>query len=135
MELILYRKYFTKVNTIGELFINGDKFCDTLEDTDRFLEAGGTKVSKQTAIPRGTYKVRLTYSDRFGRVMPLVENVPQFTGIRIHIGNTEADTDGCILFGTKQDDHITASKVAFDVFMRLFTLAIDSNEEVILEIQ
>lgn len=91
---------------IGELLINGKKFCDTLEDRERlvwslmpFKQLLGTKIFGTTAIPGGRYEVVLTYSDRFKRTLPLLLNVPQFDGVRIHGGNTEADTEGCILIG------------------------------------
>lgn len=83
----------------GELYVDGRLLGQTLEDEDRRLEDGGEKVYGQTAIPRGRYKVTITFSNRFQRPMPLVHDVPGFTGIRIHGGNTEADTHGCPLLG------------------------------------
>ena len=80
--------------TIGQLFINGEYFCDTLEDEIRQV-----KVMHETAIPVGTYKVTLEGSPKFKRILPLLHNVPGFTGILIHSGNTDKHTSGCILVG------------------------------------
>lgn len=87
---------------VGKLFI-----CDTLEDEDRKLEAGGIKVKGQTAIPRGIYKVQVAYSPRFGKPLPLVMDVPQFEGVRIHGGVDEEDTEGCILVGVRAGDKLS----------------------------
>ena len=84
--------------TIGRLHIDDVYFCDTLEDTVRDV-----KIYGGTAIPSGEYKVILSKSPRFGRVLPEVLNVPNFTGIRIHRGNTAFDTHGCILVGINKE--------------------------------
>lgn len=106
MELTLNRKLKLENKTIGELLINGKKFSDTLEDKVRltwsllpFKTLLGVKIWGKTAIPSGRYQVVLTYSERFKRVLPLLLKVPQFDSIRIHGGNTEADTEGCVLIG------------------------------------
>ena len=103
MELNLYRHtYNTRGdrNIIGDLFIDGEFFCYTLEDERR---ADGVKVYGETAIPTGTYNVKLTKSNRFKRLMPLLLDVPLFKGIRIHGGNTSKDTLGCILVAFNTD--------------------------------
>ena len=106
MKLALIRKYKKDKYCIGKLYIDGEYFCDTLEDKDRGLtdnmtvsEISKIKVKKETAIPTGTYKVTITYSNRFKKNMPLINNVKGFEGIRIHSGNTDKDTEGCILVG------------------------------------
>lgn len=96
MKLELRRKYLKDTYTIGQLYIDGVFFCDTLEDAVR---PDGIKINGKTAIPNGAYKVVLTLSNRFGRVLPLLIGVPGFEGVRIHSGNTEHDTEGCILVG------------------------------------
>ena len=83
----------------GRLFVDKLFFGETLEDKDRYMEAGGEKADGDTAIPRGRYRVTLSPSQRFGRVMPELHDVPGFTGVRIHGGNVEADTLGCPLLG------------------------------------
>lgn len=82
--------------TIGKLYIDGVYFCDTLEDTVR---PAGEKIAGKTAIPAGTYRVKKTMSPRFKKVLPEILNVPNYTGVRIHAGNTAADTEGCVLLG------------------------------------
>lgn len=100
MKLELKRKSCGGKATVGELFINGQFFSFTLEDMDRQLESGGEKVPAQTCIPRGTYEVLITWSNRFKRDLPILLDVPQFEGVRIHSGNTDQDTEGCILLGS-----------------------------------
>ena len=115
MKLKLERIYKAPTYTIGKLYIDGKLFCDTLEDVVR---ADGVKVYGETAIPSGTYKVILNVSNRFKRLMPLLLNVPMFEGIRIHEGNTDKDTHGCILVGKNTvKGKVTESKVTFAAFM------------------
>jgi len=99
MKLKLIRKYKCLNYTIGHLYINDKYFCDTLEDTVRQLDLIEDKIQHKTAIPEGVYKVVVTMSPRFKRLLPLLLNVPFFTGIRIHRGNNKNDTSGCILVG------------------------------------
>lgn len=114
MELFLTRYDLTPARTLGMLAIGGVFQCYTLEDAVR----EGPKVPGQTAIPYGRYQVVLTMSQRFGHVLPLLLDVPNFTGIRIHAGNTAADTEGCILVGTEREgDAILHSRVALDALM------------------
>lgn len=100
----LRRKNYTLKTTTGELFLNRERFSFTLEDTVR---GRGIKINRHTAIPEGTYKVKVSYSNRFKRMMPmvyteqngyeLIQNDISFKGIRIHGGNTHENTEGCIL--------------------------------------
>ena len=112
MEIILYlKRRFKSTYTIGSLFINGEYFCDTLEDKVRTLptmcpntpKGRGCdckeKIFGETAIPEGKYSVILRYSPKFKRTLPAVENVPHFLGILFHSGTTELDSHGCILVG------------------------------------
>lgn len=103
MEINLYRHTYNTEgdrNIIGDLFIDGVFFCHTLEDEKR---ADGLKVFGETAIPTGVYNIKLTMSNRFKRLMPLIMNVPMFSGIRIHGGNTSMDTHGCPLVAFNTD--------------------------------
>ena len=105
MKLTLKRRYFAETYTIGTLFIDGVRFCDTLEDKNRDenrigkFDNGEQKVKNETAIPFGTYEITVNRSPRFGRDLPRLLNVPHFDGILIHRGNTGKDTSGCILVG------------------------------------
>lgn len=106
MRLTLKRIANRPTYCIGRLYINGKYFCDTLEDTDRGMssvmsedELKELKIKGETAIPVGIYKVLITYSPKYKKNMPLINNVPAFSGIRIHSGNSAKDTEGCILVG------------------------------------
>lgn len=98
MELRLKRKALEPEYTIGDLFINGEFFCNTLEDTYRDLSKE-KKIPGKTAIPYGKYEVILNYSPRFKKELPRLLNVSHFDGVLIHGGNTPEDTEGCILVG------------------------------------
>jgi len=88
----------------------------------------GVKVQDKTAIPAGTYSVIIDVSTRFKRLMPHILNVPGFDGIRIHNGNTDSDTDGCILLGFSQNvDFIGRSKEAFGQFFTVLQVALKSG--------
>lgn len=100
-EIVLHLKRIYKGDkyTIGHLYINDEYFCDTIEDVVRELNSDKDKVYGETAIPEGTYNVSITYSPKFKRKLPLLHDVPYFTGIRIHRGTTEKDSSGCIIVG------------------------------------
>lgn len=100
--------------TIGQLFVNGEYFCDTLEDEIRQV-----KVMHETAIPAGTYKVTLERSPRFKRILPLLHNVPGFTGILIHSGNTDKHTSGCILVGKSTGSTLVNSLATLEKLMTI----------------
>jgi hypothetical protein len=120
MELILKRETFTNESTIGSLTIDGKFECFILEDKDRGLtdsmplaEIVATKVYGKTAIPYGRYEIDWTMSARFKVMMPILLNVKGYSGIRIHKGNTEIDSLGCLLCGTKKaSNRITESTAA-----------------------
>jgi len=115
--------------TIGELLVDGEHECWTLEDIVR--PQGAPKVFGQTAIPYGTYKVVVTHSPHFDRDLPLLVGVPGFEGVRIHPGNTAADTEGCLLVGTgRTGTSVTNSRVAFDALFPKIRDAISRGEEV-----
>lgn len=124
MILRLIREPSSDGATFGSLYVDHAWACWTLEDQIR--EVAGQpvatwKVKGATAIPAGRYRVVITPSTRFKRLLPLLENVPGFTGVRIHPGNSKEDTDGCLLPGLDRiDGTVRRSRVAFEsLFERL----------------
>jgi hypothetical protein len=114
LHLEIIRKWLTDKSSIGELFIDSARECFTLEDR---LRPDGPKVSGYTAIPAGTYKLIVDYSHRFSKYMPHILNVPGFDGIRIHSGNTDADTLGCPLLGAEKSlNSVMQSRLAYSSF-------------------
>ena len=142
MEILVKREYKKKDYTIGKMYINGEYFCDTLEDTDRCLtmtmslaEIKEVKEYGRTAIPTGRYKVAYTYSPRFKKHLPLLLNVPAFEGVRIHSGNTHKDTEGCILLGeNKAVGKVLNSRKTMDEFLRILKHAIEAYEHIWIKI-
>jgi len=148
MELKLKRTDFTDTSTIGELSINGVFECYVLEDKDRGLtqsmslaESVATKVHGKTAITYGTFKIVVTKSERFSKMkgkdvyLPLLLNVPNYAGVRIHIGNKPEDTEGCLLPARKKGKNVTTeSTLAFNQLNDKINLAIKAGEVVTIEI-
>lgn len=130
--------------TIGTLYLLGtDRIweyqCFTCEDVIR--EKPGVpveqwKIRRVTAIPAGLYRVTITYSYRFARPLPLLLDVPGFEGVRIHPGNTQADTDGCILPGLTAINGVGVqdSREAMHRIQGRMQDAIDQGHPVTLEI-
>lgn len=115
MKLSLIRKSRSEDFTLGELSIDGQFFCYTVEDKVRPL---GEKVFGKTAIPAGSYKVIINISNHFKKEMPLLLSVPGFEGVRIHSGNTADDSEGCIIIGmVKTENGVGMSRVAFTKLM------------------
>jgi hypothetical protein len=113
MELILLRSDLTPTRTIGRLYLATPE-CWTLEDARR----EGPKVPGETAIPAGRYQVKITKSQRFNRMLPLLLDVPGFEGIRIHSGNSASDTAGCVLVGrSRTENTILESRLALEALM------------------
>ena len=133
MKLKLVRKYRKETYTIGKLYVDGVYFCDTIEDKDRGLddamglaEIMSKKRYGETAIPYGTYKVEITYSPKYKRLMPEIKNVKGFSGIRIHSGNTAKDTLGCLIIGKNtQVGMVTESRKTYN---KLFALMKDAKD-------
>lgn len=139
MNIILNRIAKKAKYTIGKLYINDQYFCDTLEDTDRGLtqsmteqQIGSKKVYGETAIPTGTYRIIISYSNKFKKQMPLLLNVPGFAGIRIHSGNTEKDSLGCILVGkNKAVGKVLESR---DTYSKLFSILQEADKKETIKI-
>ena len=136
MKLLVQRELFSDTSSIGSLYVNGVLECKTLEDKDRLLESGGEKMYGETAIPRGIYKVIITFSNRFKKPMPLLVDVPQFEGIRIHPGNTAEDTHGCILVGVGiGQDILYNSRQAYEKLFNKLEAAEALGEEIEIEVR
>jgi hypothetical protein len=131
VNLTLERIKLGEDYTVGKLLVDGKFVCYTLEDKVR--EEEGVPVEKwkvyaKTAIPKGTYPVTITMSNRFKTKLPLLGNVTGFSGVRIHTGNTAKDTEGCILVGAGWDGKsgwISSSAVAFAQLLPLLESTTD----------
>lgn len=141
MDLLLERKYLKEKYTIGHLSINGSYFCDILEDTVRDINRNGTfdcgefKISGHTAIPYGEYEVKLTYSPKFKRELPIIMDVPNFEGIRIHRGNTIKDTSGCLLTGENKERGKVINSTKYETeLINKIKKAIDKKEKITIKI-
>lgn len=138
MRMLLVRDVFNDDSTLG-ILTAGDSVFYTLED--KYREVDGLPVDKwkvygETAIPKGEYQVTITYSVRFNNVMPLLHNVPGFYGVRIHTGNTSADTFGCILVGmSRGTNSIRNSKIAYLRLFKIISDCVNRGELVIIEIR
>ena len=135
MELQVKRIAKREAYTIGRLYIDGDYFCDTLEDRVRDLSKEA-KVKGRTAIPAGRYRLVLTYSPRFKRILPLLVDVPFFSGVRIHRGNTHQDTEGCILVGYNREvGKVLESAATEQRLMAVLQNAVNKGEKLFITIQ
>lgn len=134
MELKLNRIFLGSSATIGELYIDKKYIADTLEDRAR---PEGEKVYGKTAIPEGTYEVKLTYSPRFKKILPEILNVPNFSGIRIHSLNKAEESEGCIGVGEwngKDTNWISNSRKAFNKLFAILQEASDRGEKITITI-
>ena len=126
MRLTLIRIANRPTYCIGKLYVDGEYLCDTIEDTDRGLddsmdleEIKKKKIKGETAIPTGKYMVSITYSPRFKKQMPLIENVKGYSGIRIHTGNTSKNTEGCLIVGKNTKvGMVTDSRNTYNTLMK-----------------
>lgn len=151
MELLLERKWKKPSYTIGILYIDGKKFCNTIEDVDRglddsmlLMEIAKKKIPNVTAIPTGIYSIDLnTVSPKFGGKafykkvcngkVPRLQNVKGFSGILIHAGNTANDSSGCILVGeNKIKGKVINSQTTFE---KLYKILKSSKDKITLKIK
>lgn len=149
MELRLERKFKKERYTIGNLYVDGVWFCNTIEDRDRGLRQDmplstnkRLKVKNETAIPTGRYRVTLGVKspkmsqrpayDFCNGYVPRLANVPAFDGILIHIGNTEKDSAGCIIVGENK----VKGKVinSTETFRRLYDVLKKTNDLIYITI-
>lgn len=133
MKIKILRKDFAADFTISDVLVN-DKFeCYCIEDTVRAPDQ--PKVPGKTAIPYGTYDLIVNMSNRFKKDLPLLLDVPNFAGIRIHTGNTSVDTEGCLIPGKiKQKGRVLQSREAFNALFDKIKAAIANGEKVTVEV-
>ena len=142
MRLRLERKYLGEKYTIGHLFMDGLKLCETIEDKVRDINQDGDlndegegKIYAETAIPYGRYSMELTISPKFKRLLPLIMNVQHFEGIRIHRGNTAKDSAGCILPGENKAKGKVLNSTKYELLIiERMLQAIRNNEEMTIQI-
>jgi hypothetical protein len=140
VELKLVRKHYGETFTEGKLFVNNGFQCYTVEDKDRKLETEGctAKVQNKTCIPKGRYECTISMSSRFKRFLIEIRDVPCFTGIRIHSGNSSKDTEGCIIVGKSNkrddDDWVSESRIAYEALHKRVKEALSNGEKVFIEI-
>ena len=154
LELLLDRKYKNETYTIGNLYVDGEWFCNSMEDKDRGLsqtmpleEIKKAKVYGETAIPTGRYEVRMDivspkyngvkwYKDNFGGRMPRLESVKGFSGILIHSGNTALDSNGCILVGmNKAKGKVLDSRATFQKLWKILEQARKAGKTIYLTVK
>jgi hypothetical protein len=133
MELSLIRDIFTPQRTLGVLYVDGIKECYICED---MVRPKGEKIYGQTAIPEGRYEIKITMSNRFKRELPILLNVPNFEGIRIHSGNHEGHTEGCLLPGkTRNASGVFSSVIATNNLILKIRTALQSGRKVFITIK
>lgn len=149
MKLKLHRTFKGETYTIGKLYVDGEYFCDTIEDKDRGLfqnmpleQIKEKKIKYQTAIPTGTYKVTLSVqSPKFSQkeqynfcngYLPRLIDVPGFEGILIHIGNTAEHSGGCILVGENKVKGKVINSTA--TFKKLYEVLKSATDEITIDI-
>lgn len=154
MELLVDRKWKKQSYTMSNLYINGEWFCNCLEDTDRGLDNSMSedmirtlKKPSITAIPRGTYEITLDvvspkyskvqfYKDVCNGKVPRLKNVKGFDGILIHAGNTDKDSSGCLLVGqNKVKGQVVNSKETFKQLYKLLQDGKSRGEKIIIKIE
>lgn len=141
MEILVKRRYFADTYTIGTMYINGERFCDTLEDKNRDdnhngkFDNGEKKIMNETAIPFGKYDVIVNYSPRFKRELARLLNVPNFEGVLIHRGNTDKDTSGCILVGENKVKGKVINSTPYEIeLVKRCKMAVNKGEKITIEI-
>jgi hypothetical protein len=132
--MMLQRSEYQAERTFGVLSLDWHDTTyryHTLEDKVR-----DKKIYGRTAIAAGKYEVKLTYSPRFQHNMPLLMNVPEFVGVRIHIGNTENDTEGCILVGrSRSQSQLLYSRAAYNELMQVLQEVLGERKQIYIDIR
>ena len=154
MKLLTDRAWRKNTYTIGRFFVDGKRFYETLEDKDRGLKQTDSldhilkvKVPGETAIPSGTYEVRIDivspkykavkwYDDLCGGRMPRIMNVPGYDGILIHPLTSALDSRGCVGVGRNTiKGKLTSSRDTFKALYRKMEEAVKRGEKIFIEIK
>jgi hypothetical protein len=142
INLFLYRAHLKPEYTIGNLSIEERFLCNTLEDTVRDLNKDGDlddpgefKIYGETAIPYGRYKVIVSMSPKFGRMLPLIMDVKHFVGIRMHRGTSAKNSSGCVLVGMNTDKGRLSDSKYYEEKLTAILLEYQKNgEEIFINI-
>lgn len=133
MEIKVIRKYFKETYTIGKMFIEGNMFCEVLEDRDRGLsddmslsQIKKIKIYSKTAIPYGRYEVKSYFWPKYRKVYPWLQNVKGFTGILCHQGRTADHSSGCLLLG---ENKIKGGLINGEKYVRKLTEMVQACEK------
>jgi hypothetical protein len=136
MTIYMSRDDCTDRRTLGTMTFDDGFVCQTLEDPVR----DGPKVYGDTAIPSGTFKITISRSKKFNKMLPLINDVPGFGGVRIHAGNSVEDTSGCPLVGMERNQDpesdlcILRSREAMDEVQPRISAALAQGDPVWLDI-
>lgn len=136
MNLLLKREILMPDCSLGRLYVDNRFLCYTCEDADRKLETNpGGKVYGKTAIPRGKYRVVVSFSNHFQKPLPELLDVPGYSGVRIHGGNTADDSLGCVLVGrVRTANGVAGCKDVVAAVIDQVDAATDRGEEVWMEV-
>ena len=138
MEIKVIRNILTSEYTVGKLYIDGVYTCDTIEDRYRIIKSKADKVYGVTAIPCGTYPVILDYSSKYSKLMPHILDVPYFEGVRLHSGNSDEDSLGCLIVGEYMPGvaggWVANSKIAYSKVFAKLKEASDKGERIFITI-
>ena len=153
MKLKVNRRWKKDTYVIGDLYCNGIRLFNTLEDTDRGLNSSmpvgiinQKKIPGKTAIPTGTYTVVLSYSPKFsnkswskkyGGLVPEIKDVKGYSGIRIHPGNSDKDVEGCIAIGENKavGKVLNSTKCYYELMDKYLVPAWSAKEEITIIIK
>ena len=138
MEIKVIRYILMNDYTIGKLYIDDEYITDTIEDKCRKIEKKEDKIYGITAIPHGRYPVVLDYSPKYSKLMPHILDVPYFEGIRIHSGNSDEDSLGCIIVGEYvpgvAGGWVSNSRLAYGKVFEKLKQASDKGERIFITI-
>lgn len=147
MNIFQHRYLFDEHSTLSRLYLNGTFECYILEDrvrepytnqdkTYEHIPTEQWKIPSETAIPVGKFDVTIDMSSRFKKLMIHILEVPGFSGIRCHSGNTNHDTEGCMITGKERNEklgEVSGSILAKNALFSKIQKALDRKEKVTWE--